>query len=237
MAAVISRATALTDNVFSEDENNELANESVFFYESGNAEEVEKKELCDHTGEQISDGKIVSEKNLSDDTCNISTFFVGDRKKEWILDSGATAHMCSDEMAIKNARAPQKRHVIIANNEAIEIKCVGSVDECIEIEGKKSVIRIDDVQCIPDICANLFSVSKLVKKNYKVIFDINGAKIYDEHKKVIAIASLVNDLFKLDRCVENEYAAFASKAILWHKRLGHVSASSMKFLTKKCKEH
>lgn len=201
----------LRDSEFSESESAcELAYESVFFNTNG-------------------------EKGASSVTCNISTFYAIEKKREWLLDSGATAHMCNDEMNIKNPRAPQKRNVIIANNETIEIKFVGCVDECLKVAGKKSLVRIDDVQCIPDICANLLSVSKLVKRKYKVVFDINGAKIYNEHKTVIATASLVNDLFKLDTFIEDEYAAFASEAILWHKRLGHVSVSNMSFLEKDVK--
>lgn len=65
-----------------------------------------------------------------------------------------------------------------------------------------------------------------------MIFNSAGAKIYDEKKKLIATASRVNDLFKLDTSTENEFAAFASEAILWHKRLGHVSVSNMFFLKK-----
>lgn len=229
--------------------------ESVFYYQNDcvddteynpndsndHSEEIpvhEKREESasdDHSDEIVQIMTIGDPNDFVHEACNISTFFVGADKKEWILDSGATAHMCNDEFEIKNARAPQKRKVVIANNETIEIKNVGSVDECIILNGQKSVIRIDDVHCIPDICANLLSVSKLVKKNYEVIFNAAGAKIYDEKKKLIATASMVNDLFKLDTGTENVHVAFVSEAILWHKRLGHVSVSNMNFLKKSVK--
>lgn len=68
-----------------------------------------------------------------------------------------------------------------------------------------------------------------------MVFNSSGAKIYNEEKKLIATASLVNDLFKLDTIAESEYAAFANETILWQKRLGHVSVSNMFFLKKSVK--
>lgn len=52
----------------------------------------------------------------------------------------------------------------------------------------------------------------------------------------VAFGSIVNNLFKLDRdTVEVESACAANdisdSTVLWHRRLGHVSLSNMKFIT------
>lgn len=160
------------------DAEDESPEDSVFLFDLN--ENIEMNDCVEIPDEK---NESVDELELLDDTCNLSTFFVGEKKREWILDSGATAHMCNDEKNIENARPPQRKSVIVANNESIEIKCIGTIIENIKIDEKKSVIQIEEVQCIPDICANLLSISKLVKKNYCVIFDIKGAKIYNEQKK------------------------------------------------------
>lgn len=90
---------------FESDSDDEASDDSLFFYNSDNdIEENQCNELNDKKDDPNDD-----EKSSLDETCNISTFFVSENKREWILDSGATAHMCNDEKNIQNARPPQKR--------------------------------------------------------------------------------------------------------------------------------
>lgn len=62
------------------------------------------------------------------------------------------------------------------------------------INGKQNEITINKVHYVPNICANLLSVSQMVKNNKTVLFTKDGCKILDSKENVIATASLVNDL-------------------------------------------
>lgn len=96
-------------------------------------------------------------------------------------------------------------------------------------------ITIKDVHYIPDLCANLLSVSQIVKNNNEVIFNKNGCRIVSENGALIATGTLVNNMFKLDvKSRSKDFACLNIEKIsdleLWHKRLGHASFSKMNLL-------
>lgn len=81
----------------------------------------------------------------------------------------------------------------------------------------------------------------MVKKNNTVLFTRHGCKIMDANKKVIATASLIDDLFKLDTvpnkkifCADTNKSIILEKTkedlLLCHRRFGHASFDYMKFL-------
>lgn len=69
------------------------------------------------------------------------------------------------------------------------------------MDGESRSIVIENVQCIPNLCANLLSVAKIVLKDLEVVFNKSGCTIYDKEKNVVACRSLVNNMFKLDTVV------------------------------------
>lgn len=151
----------------------------------------------------------------------------------WYIDSGATAHMTRDKTILLEKVKAKNSDVKVANNERLSIECVGKVRQRVNNDGNLSEITLENVQYIPEICENLISVSQIVKKGNKVLFDINGVKIFDSNKRVIATGSLIDNMFKLD--VARDNYAFSIKCDidtfnLWHRRLGHASASKLNLL-------
>lgn len=132
--------------------------------------------------------------------------------------------------------------MLVANSDKMVIDCVGCVKQCVLNNGKQTELTINKVHYVPNICANLLSVSQIVSNDNAVLFTKNGCKIYDSDWNVIATASLVNDLFKLDVVpnVKTFVAETNSKSvvtrkpkenlILWHRRLGHANFDYLKFL-------
>ena len=151
----------------------------------------------------------------------------------WIIDSGATAHMTYNKTILTDKVRAENSDVKVANNERLSIECVGKVKQKINNDGQMNEIVLENVQYIPDICENLLSVSQIVKKGNKVLFDINGVKIFDSNKKVVATGSLVDNMFKLN-VVRDNYALSAKCDIdmfnLWHRRLGHASVGKLNIL-------
>lgn len=172
----------------------------------------------------------------SADVVLFSAYAVKEISNEWYIDSGATAHMTSSDKFLHNMRKSVKKEVIAANNERMEIKGVGDLAQSIILDNELSEVKLSDVQYIPGICANLLSVSQIVKKQYTVIFDINGCKILDRNKKVIATGRLENDMFKLN-VVDSDFACSAqyndNDLLIMHRRFGHASIGKLNILLNK----
>lgn len=127
-----------------------------------------------------------------------------------------------------------------ANNGKLQIEKAGDIETKIERHGKISDIEFRNVQHVPGICANLLSVSQIVKKGHEVIFNYHGCKVVNSDKDTIATGSLIDGMFKLDApeyktfFVENAKNIIPKKSDsdirLWHRRLGHISYDNMKFL-------
>lgn len=150
--------------------------------------------------------------------------------QEWYIDSGATRHMTNIDMEMENRREPIIREVKVANNERVKINHVGDV-KC-KINDGENFLTLKEVQYIPDLCVNLLSVSQMVKNGNTVIFDINGCKILNKEKSVVATGILLNDMFKLN--VKTNESACASAniksddSVLWHRRLAHTNFKTIK---------
>lgn len=80
----------------------------------------------------------------------------------------------------------------------------------------------------------MLSVSQMVKNDYSVVFSKKGCAIYNNDKKMIASGIFENDLFKLNVVSKSDDHAYSAKSandtFLWHRRMGHISVSNMKFL-------
>lgn len=160
-----------------------------------------------------------------------SAFAANKIDEEWYIDSGATRHMTHVNLTMENKRNPVVPEVRVANNEKITIKHVGDV-KC-NLDGQSELVTLKEVQYIPDLCVNLLSVSAMVKIGNTAVFDINGCKIYNTKKQLVATGDLVDDMFKLNiktsetACVSNANK-INNDAILWHRRLAHTNFNTLK---------
>ena len=165
-------------------------------------------------------------------------------KKEnaWIIDSGATCHMCNDAslfVELYNWEKPEEvtlgdGHVVKANGRGvvkIEIECQRSQ------KAKNCVLQ--DVLYVPSLSYNLVSVSKATKSGKTVTFDEDGCHILDESQKLIANAKRVGNLYYLSYVDSGHHAnptvessSVASKEVTWHKRYGHLGVQNVQKLAK-----
>lgn len=163
----------------------------------------------------------------------------------WIIDSGCTSHMCNNKNLFVSMDTSFTSKVTVADNNVLQCKGKG----CVTVYVDKCSRIIENVLFVPNLSANLLSVSKLTDKGYSVIFNNDKCHIKNKNE-VLASASHRDGLYRLDCSVPNSsclQSSFASSCTLpgnvqvqesalaagsvpvdvWHKRLGHLSLRGM----------
>src|SRR5437899_1714679 len=84
---------------------------------------------------------------------------VENKKKMWILDSGASNHMCNIQSAFKHINSSQIKRVIIADGEHLPVAGQGSVDlTLMDQDGDEIKVTIKNMLYVPRLEQNLISV-------------------------------------------------------------------------------
>lgn len=155
-----------------------------------------------------------------------AVFLTGNfNRGDWYIDSGATQHLTMNRDWIFNAKQPAIPHIIAANNERMKIDVCGSVKLLADVDGEPKCIEVNDVLCIPDLTANLLSVSKLAKHGHSTKFFADRCEVRNESGNLLAIGTLIDGLYRLNGMKQCSYIAVASRdsSETWHRRLGHLN--------------
>lgn len=154
--------------------------------------------------------------------------------QKWYIDSGATTHMTFERENLMDFQCHMESKILVANNQRISGAGVGKTQVCTRL-GLKT---ISDIVYVPELRANLLSVSKMVGKGHSVVFHNEKCSIYDSDDfdtkgEVVATATLKNGLYELDveECSLLTSVAGPNSQELWHKRLGHLNRASMQLLS------
>ena len=155
---------------------------------------------------------------------------VSENEIEWLLDSGCTDHIVNSVKYFCN-------HVVLRNPISVKLpddKCVkatkvGTIDTIFENYYDKVKVRLTNVYYAEGIKQNLISFSKITE-NSSIIARNGTAKIYNNNRKLIAVANKVNGLYTMKSTViENEIKNLytntekITEKEKWHRALGHVN--------------
>ncbi|KAL0397600.1 UNVERIFIED_CONTAM: Polyamine oxidase 1 [Sesamum calycinum] len=151
----------------------------------------------------------------------------------WIIDSGATSHMCSNPNAFHNLHPSASiSSIFLPDGSTKQVTQSGLVN----LFGK---LKLTDTLYVPSFRSNLISVHKIcATSNIRFLF-LPSHCILQDHltKKIVAVARHSKHLYILDnesfnsayisQCISSS-PVFASQvqhidASLWHMRLGHPS--------------
>jgi hypothetical protein len=76
----------------------------------------------------------------------------------WLVDSGATHHMCHTKSQLRKLRKSSKiRHVVLGNSTRSVVDSVGTAD--LQLGGSKPCITLNEVLFVPNLRSNLLSVT------------------------------------------------------------------------------
>ena len=106
------------------------------------------------------------------------------RTKDWIVDSGATCHMCNDDkLFVKLRSLKQPLEVTLGDGCTVEATGQGTVVlEMASTSGKMSRCKLHEVLYVPDLSNNLLSVSKAVEAGKVVEFSETSCQILDANR-------------------------------------------------------
>lgn len=179
----------------------------------------------------------------------------------WIVDSGASRHMCADKSQFLNIQPYKTKSIIVANKQRIEVK--GRGDIILKVENNFGPIKLRNVLYVPGLTLHLISVSCISKRNpeHEISFKSDRCLIFDPEKNVCDRAELMtNGIYRLriresvnvnesvnenNKCLNvNLYNNRANKCEnissnlaclpheLWYKRLAHMNFYQMSQLRK-----
>ncbi|PWA96217.1 hypothetical protein CTI12_AA041970 [Artemisia annua] len=163
-----------------------------------------------------------------------------DFKTLWVVDSGATDHVCISLTLMHNIHiCTQPIFVTLPNGQQTQVTQIGSVHI-------NSAITLHDVLYIPSFSYNLLSVSKLgTHIPLSILFTPFSCYFQDHHKR-IAHGSLYNGLYIIKQDSQGPSSTILSinnnNIALWHSRLGHPSHSVLQQIkhisvSKQCTSH
>lgn len=167
-------------------------------------------------------------KDNNDAFCVVLSTFPDHDNDNWYFDSGATNHNAS-KLESLNDVMPCGGTVNAANGAAMNVVASGKVLLYPQVKNNDS-LEVNDVQFVPDITANLLSVSRIVARGHKVIFTNNGVQVFNPSGALIATGDHKDGLFPLRQmtknpkilsCVDNK------DSNLWHRRMGHLNQASL----------
>lgn len=147
----------------------------------------------------------------------------------WYIDAGSTAHMSKSTNLVVEKQPAASESVTVANSSALKVEGVGVVN----LSTPLSNVKIEKVLVVPEICAKLLSVSSMVRKGMRLVFDSRGCSIENEKTgKQMATASEVDGLYRLNASSSNAPNAFfahgeSAVATLWHRRLAHIGVDAL----------
>lgn len=165
--------------------------------------------------------------------------------QNWIIDSGASSHMCSDRNLFSDIQFGSFGDITIASGDKISAKGQGTVTLCVGLTDKRLEIILLNVLYVPNLETNLMSVKKITEKGFSVNFSKYGCHLNGggaSHK----IGQYSNGVYELLQPKFHRAAAVRTTLCVheWHRRLAHrhlgdvkkLSDTGIKFKSCKCSD-
>lgn len=153
----------------------------------------------------------------------------------WVLDSGASYHICPHREWFTTYEQIDGGNVSMANSAVCKAVGIGSI-KLRTHDGK--FCTLNDVRHVPLMTKNLISLSLLDSKGFNFKGE-GGALCVCKGSKVILKGVKRGTLYFLQGSTLSGFAAVASSEVhkddmtkLWHMRLGHMSERGMQVLSK-----
>ena len=140
----------------------------------------------------------------------------------WIVDSGATHHMCNERAAFKEIKELQSpKRIVLGNGQSTYATHIGSVELEMQTGTKISIGVLRNVLYAPEVTKKLFSVASCIEAGNEITFSTSEALIRNKENKLVGQAKLVDGLWTLQCPIRNGEALYVEALAdleIWHKR-------------------
>ncbi|UYV61341.1 hypothetical protein LAZ67_1004473 [Cordylochernes scorpioides] len=153
----------------------------------------------------------------------------------WLLDSGATNHVCRNKDWFVDLREVSSDPIMTASG-TTEAKGYGHIFLQTSIHNESIEIKLNNVLYVPNVRRNLLSVSKIEENGNRVTFRNMVARVFNPENRIIAEATNVNGLYIVKgKTLNSSKTAFNSERDhfqnnslrTWHQRLCHIDSNAI----------
>ncbi|CAD7080032.1 unnamed protein product [Hermetia illucens] len=146
---------------------------------------------------------------------------------DFYIDSGASMHITEKKQWLKHVSMQSVvEEFVIEDKSRVSVECCGDSQITTLVNSTEYEIPITEVLYVPGIATNLLSVSQLVKKGNKVIFNDSCCKIYNQKNELVATADFVEGVYKLNiKQVECLFTPVSER--IWHRRFAHLNSTDL----------
>lgn len=161
----------------------------------------------------------------------------GKNVDKWIMDTGASDHICPDFRRFANYSKTRKR-IITAGGDIILAEGIGDV-ELMAFDGKGWQRRVlVGVLHVPKSKYNLFALSKSLDKGCRMNATDRKCEIL-RGEDIVAIGLRSGNLFLMDFSYDIDSVASVAKVdnlslYEWHRRMGHQNVQQVKAILNRC---
>lgn len=164
----------------------------------------------------------------------------------WILDGGATTHICNNKLAFINFQAvPRKQTIGGINKKATSLAVLGTgdVNVIVDIDDRRDkIVTFRNASYCPNAADNLVSESRMDRKGLAILKKNGKITISKDNGSVIMQGRILScNLYEIHvtlapHSASPSHLAFATRTgqsyDLWHHQLGHIHEGGLRYLAK-----
>ena len=193
---------------------------------------------CKHKAQKKEDNKNTPKANIAEGEDEIIAAVVVSEvnmvagNKDWVVDSGATRHICGDKNSFFEYTPVKEGDEVIYLGDSHSTPVLGKGKILLKLTSGKT-LSLSNVLHVPEIRYNLISVFVLGKAGVKVFFESDKI-VMTKNGVFVGKGYCSGELFKLNvlDVIMNENVSSSAYLVdssdLWHARLGHVNFSYIK---------
>ena len=161
------------------------------------------------------------------------------QRNNWIIDSGATCHICCNKTMFDKIEDMDTLHVVtLGDRRSIETHKQGTVKlKLKQSDGSYRSGTLHDVLYVPELSYNLLSIAKATSLGKIIRFDESTCKILNKAEEVIGVATKYGSLDYLSCQINTPQQTINvntvknnSSVMVWHHRYGHLNVTSLRKL-------
>lgn len=117
------------------------------------------------------------------------------KRDEFIIDSGATSHMCNDKQLFSFIKESQIKRALLPNSQLMKVEGIGSVRIKTKLGYSHENICLENVLLVPELKGNLISCNAVTENKHSVLLKGNKAIITNNRGKRLIMAEKRNGLY------------------------------------------